>query len=156
MLASSMEQESSSKALACSTSYMEENLDAAKMMPLASDMIKQEFHEYDKSLLQIEAQPRIPGLQVQPEFTFSPESHELLARIEDPYLFNVFGTDVAPELGDGGGSQLSLGPPLFDPIAGCVNSANDVKNNVTPDTFFDDFPTDMFDQIEPLPSPSDW
>jgi hypothetical protein len=27
---------------------------------------------------------------------------------------------------------------------------------VTPDTLFDEFPSDMFDHIEPLPSPSEW
>ena len=70
-----------------------------------------------------------PPLQAQieqPEPGFSAESHDML----DPY-YDVFGP----------GHEF----PLFV----------EDESTTAPDCFFDDFPVDMFDQIEPLPSPSD-
>lgn len=71
-------------------------------------------------------------LQPQTDPSLYMESQELISRLEDPHLMDVFRRTDSSELDHG--AQLSL----------------------TPDTFFDDFLTDMFDHIEPLPSPSDW
>ncbi|EEF50286.1 r2r3-myb transcription factor, putative [Ricinus communis] len=150
----SMEEESSAMAQSCSSSYIE-NTESAHVLPfpLAPDVVvKQELPSFDPDLIQAEPLPQIPFPQFsqpQPDNAFSPESQELLARLEDPYFFNMFGSVDAPEIG----GQLSLEPPLFDPVSSCINGARDARNAVTPDTFFDDFPTDMFDNIEPLPSP---
>ncbi|KAJ9171204.1 hypothetical protein P3X46_014599 [Hevea brasiliensis] len=148
-----MEEESSTKAQSCSTSYIE-TPEPISMVPLPfhPDIVKIELSSYDTNLVQLEAQTQNPFPQIsqhQPDLTFSPESQELLARLEDPYLFNVFGAVDEPELEP----QLALGPPLFDPVPGCMNSAREVRNPATRGTFFDDFPSDMFDNIVPLPSP---
>ncbi|CAK7347803.1 unnamed protein product [Dovyalis caffra] len=142
MFGSLMEEEASSKA--CSSSYLE-NPEQIRMMPLPP-LVKSELPDCDANLVQYEPFFQIP--QPQPDLVFSPESHEFLARLDDPYFVNVLGPVDA--------AQFSLGPPLFDPVSSCMNSARDVKNPVTPDTLFDEFPPDMFDHIEPLPSPSEW
>ncbi|KAG5251399.1 myb-related protein [Salix suchowensis] len=138
------------------SSYFD-NPEQIRMMPLPS-LVKTELPDGGyANLSQYEPLSTIPFPQIpqlQPDLLFSPESHELLARLDDPYFLSVLGTADTPELG--GAAQFSLGPPLFDPVSGCVNSAADVANHVTPDTLFDEFPSDMFDLIEPLPSPSDW
>ncbi|KAG6749301.1 hypothetical protein NC652_032575 [Populus alba x Populus x berolinensis] len=153
MFSSSMEEEVSSKA--CSSSYLE-NPEQIRMMPLPP-LVKSELPGCDANLVQYEPMSGIPFPQIpqpQPDLVFSPESHELLARLDDPYFLNVLGTIDAPELGDT--APFSLGPPLFDPVTSCMNSPSDVKNPVTPDTLFDELPPDMFDHIEPFPSPSEW
>ncbi|KAF2303530.1 hypothetical protein GH714_019010 [Hevea brasiliensis] len=114
------EEESSTKAQSCSSSYIETPEPASIVpLPFHSDLVvKNELPSYDANLAQVETQTQIPFPQIsqhQPELTFSPESQELLARLEDPFLFNVFGAVDAPELG----AQLSLGPPLFDPFSSC-------------------------------------
>ncbi|NP_001306858.1 myb-related protein MYBAS2 [Jatropha curcas] len=157
MMSYSIEEESSTKAQSCSSGYMEAP-EPVRVLPLPypfqAEAIKAELPDCDANLIDVDAQmqipfPQIPQQQEQPELTFSPESQELLARLGDPYLFNVFGAVDVPEIG----AQLSLGPPFFDPVSSCMNGGREVRNPVTPDTFFDDFPTDMFDNIEPLPSP---
>ncbi|KAJ6675606.1 TRANSCRIPTION FACTOR DUO1 [Salix viminalis] len=146
MFSSSMEEEVSSKA--CSSSYLE-NPEQIRMMPLPP-VVKSQMPGYDANLFQYEPMsgidpfPQIP--QPQPDLVFSPESHELLARLDDPYFLNVLGTIDAPELGDT--AQFSLGPPLFDPVTSCMNTSRDAKNPVTPDTLFDELPPDMFDHID--------
>uniref|UniRef100_A0A6N2NK63 Uncharacterized protein n=1 Tax=Salix viminalis TaxID=40686 RepID=A0A6N2NK63_SALVM len=152
MFSSSMEEEVSSKA--CSSSSYSENPEQIRMMPLPP-LVKSEMPGYDANLFQYEPMSGIPFPQIpqpQPDLVFSPESHELLARLDDPYFLNVLGTIDAPELGDT--AQFSLGPPLFDPVTSCMNTSRDAKN---PDTLFDELPPDMFDHIDqPLPSPSEW
>ncbi|XP_021670814.2 transcription factor DUO1-like isoform X2 [Hevea brasiliensis] len=149
-----LQEESSTKAQSCSSSYIDTPEPASIVpLPFHSDLVvKNELPCYDANLAQVETQTQIPFPQIsqhQPELTFSPESQELLARLEDPFLFNVFGAVDAPELG----AQLSLGPPLFDPFSSCLNGAREVRSPTTRGTFFDDFPSDVFDNIEPLPSP---
>lgn len=151
----SMEEESSAKAQSWSTSYIE-TPEPISMVPVQFhiDIVKNELSSYDANLVQVECQkedqdpfPQIS--EYQPDLTFSPESQELLARLEDPELFNVFGAVDAPELEP----QLSLGLPLFDPIPSCMNGAREGRNPASRSTFFDDFPSDVFDNIVPLPSP---
>ncbi|XP_050236932.1 transcription factor DUO1 [Mercurialis annua] len=143
----SMEENASAKP--CSSSYSQ--LPVTEM-PFSAPpvVVKQELPSFDSDITQAMPISQIPFPQIpqpQPDLAFSPESQELLSRLDDSYLFNVFGP--VPEIG----SQLSLGPPLFDPVSSCMNGARVVRNAVTPDTFFDDFPADMFDNIEPLPTP---
>ncbi|KAF9687683.1 hypothetical protein SADUNF_Sadunf02G0118600 [Salix dunnii] len=144
VFSSSMEEE---------TTYFD-NPEQIRMMPLPS-LVKTELPDGYANLGQYEPLSTIPFPQIpqlQPDLLFSPESHELLARLDDPYFLSVLGIADTPELGDA--AQFSPGPPLFDPVSGCENSAT--TNPVTPDTLFDEFPSDMFDHIEPLPSPSEW
>lgn len=66
----------------------------------------------------------------------------------------MFGTLDACELGNG--AQLPIGAQLFEPVGSCRSDAKENNDNpITPDSFFDDFPTDVFDHIEPYQSPSE-
>jgi myb proto-oncogene protein len=154
---SSSSEESSARAQSCSSSCIE-NSDMIKMVPLPdlvnprlltfeTNFIHQEFSPAEKNPSYIESQPQIPFSQ-QPELTFSPESQELLARLEDPNIFEMFGP--LDTCGLGNGAQL------FELVESCRTGANEtIDSSITPDSFFDDFPTDVFDHIEPPPSPSE-
>ncbi|KAF5744277.1 putative Myb-like HTH transcriptional regulator family protein [Tripterygium wilfordii] len=166
---SSLEEESSSKVHSCSSSYTE-NPEAVRIMTLP-DMDRPDFFSFDMNHFQleldhtekdmfIESQPQVSFPQIpepQSGLIFSPESQELLSRLQDPYFLDMFGQARAPELGNG--SQLSIGPPFYDPVVSCTSAAamdGSSNNPATPFSFFDDFPDNVFDQIEKLPSPSDW
>ncbi|XP_065859212.1 transcription factor DUO1-like [Euphorbia lathyris] len=138
----SMEEDSSARAHLCSSSYVENATTTQPLAMIQLQLTTDEMSDFDTNHIQVEpelqVQQQIPFHEIpqpHPELTFSPESREVLARLEDPYPFiNVFGP---PETG-------SLGPPFFDPA---------FQNPETPDIFFDDIPADMFDNIEQLPSP---
>lgn len=111
-----------------------------------------EFSTTEKNLC-IGSQPVItfpPALQSQPDLSFSSESQDLLARFGDPY-FDMLGSLDASKLGNG---ELSFGPPFLEPAVSCGTDDAREKFDTTADSFFDDFPIDMFDQIELLPKPS--
>ncbi|PON60891.1 MYB transcription factor [Parasponia andersonii] len=162
---SSSSGESSSKVLPRSSSCIQ-NSDMIKMVPLP-DLVnpsklvnfdqdlghQPEFNTTEKNLC-IGSQPLIPfppALKSQPDLTFSSESEDHLARFGDPY-FDVFGTLDALKLGNE--AELSFGPPFLEPTESCRTGGAIEKFDTTPDVFFDDFPVDMFDQIELLPKSS--
>lgn len=129
------EEESASKDLPSSSSHIE-STETIKMVPLP-DLLKPKLptDNYEANILdQIDCNPikrdQIPQPQTNPSFFL--ESQELIPKLEDPYFMDMFGRPDSFELDHG--AQLSL----------------------TPDTFFDDFPTDTFDHIDPLPNLSDW
>ncbi|XP_040991369.1 transcription factor DUO1 [Juglans microcarpa x Juglans regia] len=164
---SSSEGESSARAQSCSSSFME-NSEMIRMVPLP-DLVNPKLLNFDTSLIHHEFSPakkspfiesqvrQIPFSQIpqpQPDVTFSPESQELLARLEDPSIFDMFGTLDASGLGNG--AQLPIGTQLFEPVGSCRNGTKEkIDIPITPDSIFDDFPTDVFDHIEPAPSSSD-
>ncbi|KAK2650714.1 hypothetical protein Ddye_018203 [Dipteronia dyeriana] len=145
-------QKSSTESQPCSLSHINNNnYDTIKMVPLPDLVINPKLMDFDTTTdharvedLQQISFPLVP--QPQLDITFSPGSQELLARFEDPYFFDVFGPvdDAPPEL------AAVDQQPFLKPLATCCRDGSE-----NPDTFFDDFPTDMFDQIEPLLSPSD-
>lgn len=140
-----MEEESSSKTQSCSSSNMEKARSIIKMVPLP-DLVNPKLLHFDSQFELIpyenndpcsdsQLQNPFPEItQPQQDLTFSPESQELLAGLDDPHFIDLFGPVNAPQL---------------DP-------KNENDNQVNPDAFFDDFPNDMFDHTEPLPTPSDW
>ncbi|KAK9273441.1 hypothetical protein L1049_018251 [Liquidambar formosana] len=164
---SSVEEESSSKAQSSSSSHID-NSEMIKMVPLP-DLVNPDLLSFEANMCPLEfistekipcnesqSQFLFPQLpQPQPVLPFSPESQELVARLEDPNFMDVFGPGDASEIVNGG--QIPFGLTFFEPEGSCRNGRRKQNDNpVTPDSFFDDFPTDMFDHIEPLPSPSDW
>jgi myb proto-oncogene protein len=131
---SSSSEESSARAQSCSSSCIE-NSDMIKMVPLPdlvnprlltfeTNFIHQEFSPAEKNPSYIESQPQIPFSQ-QPELTFSPESQELLARLEDPNIFEMFGP--LDTCGLGNGAQL------FELVESCRTGANEtIDSSITP------------------------
>ena len=163
----SMEEDLTSK----SSSYID-NSEMVKLVGLP-DMVEPNLPAFETNLFQLQfnhgdqkspcmeesqSQFSFPHLpQPQPVLTLSPESQELVARLDNPNFFDVFGDQgVSQELGNG--AQLPVEPTFFE-LESCKSCGKLKENPMTPDSFFDDFPTDMFDHmepLEPLPSPSDW
>lgn len=97
--------------------------------------------------------PQIPNFQS--EFTLSLENSEVVTRLEDPNYLEAFESSNSSELGS---VQLPVMPTCFESERSSTQIATRCEhgNPVTPDIFVDDFPIDIFDHIEPLPSPLDW
>ncbi|CAM8935479.1 unnamed protein product [Rhodiola kirilowii] len=90
---------------------------------------------------------QVPFAPMMMQVPLSPESQELVARLENGGLINDF------EQEDGTGTG-NVGMEMMLPLHDCgVGGEDDLA---APDSFFDDFPADMFDHIESLPSPSNW
>ncbi|TXG62572.1 hypothetical protein EZV62_009566 [Acer yangbiense] len=128
------------------------NYDTIKMVPLPDLVINPKLMDFVTTTdharvedLQISFPQVVP--QPQLDITFSLGSQELLARFEDPYFFRrVQASGCAPP-------ELAAvdQQPFLKPPATCCGDGSE-----NPDAFLDDFSTDMFDQIEPLLSPSDY
>ncbi|KAJ7962062.1 MYB transcription factor [Quillaja saponaria] len=162
------EGESSSKAQSCSSSYID-NSEIIKMVPLPDLVKPQLLSNCETNLAQQEFIPteRYPWidtythslfpqvLQPLPDLSFSTGSQELLATIDDTNLIDVFGPLYASELGIG--AQFPNGQAFSEPVGSCINEERvKTENPTTPESFFDDFPADMFDHIEPPRSPSNF
>ncbi|PIN03189.1 Transcription factor, Myb superfamily [Handroanthus impetiginosus] len=106
-----------------------------------------------KPFIDQQSYPPFPSMsQLQPDFPLPLESQDYVTRLGDPYFLDVFGQASGSALGS---AQIPIIPSFLSSESG-ANGEN--QDAVTPDScVFDDFPPiDMFDHIEPLPSPSDW
>ncbi|EXC12835.1 Transcription factor GAMYB [Morus notabilis] len=144
------------------TSSFNENSSEIKMVSLP-DLVNPKLLNFEQDLGQplfncsteknpcIDTQPLNlnpfpPMSQSQLELAFPSEEHQdFLARFGEPY-FDVFGSLEASKLGNGTEIPFCI-PPFLEPVGKPDNLSP------TPDSLFDDFPVDMFDQIESLPSP---
>lgn len=161
---SSTEEDSSSKAQSLSSSTYIDNPEPIKMVPLPK-LLNPNLLAFDQNLLQldfapIEKKPYIdhspPPLsnfpRLEPELPLGLESQELETRLGDPNFLDVFGQAESSEI-----IHLPYASPGFGAERRYVNvGSGENEKPVTPDSFIDDFPMDIFDQIEMLPSPSDW
>ncbi|KAJ1439484.1 SANT/Myb domain [Sesbania bispinosa] len=159
-LSSSSEGEPSSKPQSSSLSCIE-NSEVIKMVPLpdlikslpSSDtsLVEQEFitpYESYKTTEQISF-PQIS--EVQTDLTFLMGSQDLLPRIDESSFIDVFGPLDTSEFGMG--PQHPIGFPFFEPTTGSCRIGNTIDNYKNGDSFFDDFPEDLFDHMEPPASP---
>lgn len=86
--------------------------------------------------------PQIPELQN--DLTFSMESQDLLTRIDEPCFIQDFGPLDASVFGT-----------FFEPPGNCrIGTRDTIDASKNSDSFFGDFPVDMFDHIDTLASPS--
>ncbi|BAT96793.1 hypothetical protein LR48_Vigan11g169500 [Vigna angularis] len=163
---SSSEGESSSKPQSYSLPLIE-NSEVIKMVSLP-DLIKSElpssdpihveqgftpFESYNSSeQIQQISFPQIPELQH--DLTFPMGSQDVLARIDEPYFVEDFcALDDASEFGIG--LQHPIGFPFFEPPGSCrIETRDTIDKFKSSDSFFDDFPMDMFDHMDPPASPS--
>ncbi|RZC02419.1 Transcription factor DUO1 [Glycine soja] len=156
------EGEPSSKPQSCSLPYID-NSEVIKMVSLP-DLIKSELPSSDtihveqeftlfenyKSTEQI-AFPQIPELQN--GLTFSMENQDLLPTIDEPCFIEELCPLDASEFGIG--PQHPIGFPFFQPPGSCrLGTGDAIDNSKISDSFFDDFPVDMFDHMDPPASPS--
>ncbi|CAK9146207.1 unnamed protein product [Ilex paraguariensis] len=162
-LSSSTEEESLSKTQSCLSSYIDHSA-TIRMVSLPELFNPNSLHLLQLGFTTTEKKPcsdsqfqlcfpQIP--QLQSDNLLFLESQELVGGLRDPDFLDVFeGHFNRYELGD---AQIptvlpSFGPENFQNGGGVGENGNPL----TPDSFSDDFPMDMFDQVEPLPSPSEW
>ncbi|KAG8391550.1 hypothetical protein BUALT_Bualt01G0199300 [Buddleja alternifolia] len=162
---STEDQESTTKS--CSSSHVS-NPEPIKMVPLP-EILYTSLHNYEHCPFQPDYTPaeKKPFPERQPHLSFPPipllqsdfplplESQEFVTRLGDPNFLDVFGNSNESALGT---AQLPIGSSFFGPDRSCeIGGRGESHDEVTPDSFIDDFPPiDMFDHIEPLPSPSEW
>lgn len=121
-------------------------------MVLLPELVKPNLQSLDADLTQLEKQ-QCTDVQLeiplrQPELTFSLESQELVARFEDSNFSQVFASINADASELGG--HVPLAQPFFEPV---LSTRDESGVNPLALDAFDDFPTDMFDQMEALQSP---
>lgn len=127
------------------------DLYSPKVLDFDRDFLQPEFNPFETIKSESQTDYSLTDSQVQPLIsTFS--SQEL----QDPSYLDVFlePLDV---------SQLDIearcpfGRQFFDPM-GCCSSQDVGREKVdNPESFFSEFPADIFDHIEPLPSsPENW
>ncbi|KAF9602695.1 hypothetical protein IFM89_030583 [Coptis chinensis] len=149
-----VEQESTSKNQPCQPSYFG-NPEVIKMVPLP-DLMNSNLLSLEPNFPELEFIPveKKPCIEPQPHFSFPqlPQTTLDLPLLQDRQ-------DLVPGLGDANLLDMfgSSGPDTANlPFLGLKSSGRKRGRAATPDSFFDDFPTDMFDYIESLPSSSEW
>ncbi|KAK7350414.1 hypothetical protein VNO77_09033 [Canavalia gladiata] len=153
---------SSSKPQSCSLPCIE-NSEVIKMVPLP-DLIKYEVPSSDTSHVEQEftlfdsyqssEQNALPQFtELENNLTFSMGSQDLLARIDEPNFIEDFGPLEASEFGID--PRHAIGFPFLESSGSCRFGTKDtICNYKSSDHFFDDFPVDMFDDMEPPATPS--
>ncbi|CAK9328726.1 unnamed protein product [Citrullus colocynthis] len=156
-LSSASEGESSSRPMSCSSSCCADNAEAVnmfcslpdlyspKLLGFGQDFLQPEFNSF-QTTIKSEPQTNYPSTNVrtQPLSSFSSQG------LHDP-SFDVFleAWDVSQLNNE---VQFPFGLQFYEPI-GCCTSHDVVRQNVNnPESFFSEFPADIFDHIEPLPS----
>ncbi|CAL9245638.1 unnamed protein product [Arabidopsis halleri] len=132
----------------------------SQMAPNSSDQVGDETLRLPDMGVKLEHQPFAFGTDlVLAEFSdshndanqqamipFSPESRELLARLDDPFYYDILGPADSSE------PLFALPQPFFEPSP-APRRCRHVSKDEEPDVFLDDFPADMFDQVDPIRSP---
>ncbi|KAI5423373.1 transcription factor DUO1 [Lathyrus oleraceus] len=149
---SSSEGETSSKPKPCELPCIEKSAEVIKMVPLQdltksekpsidANYVEQDLTPFDQSYKSTEhiAFPQIPELQT--DLTFP------MSRVDEQNIFDVFDPLYSSEFGM---------VPFFEPSGSCRigNMDTNVDFSTNIDSFFDDFPEDMFGYIDPPASPS--
>ncbi|MBA0707794.1 hypothetical protein Golax_019807 [Gossypium laxum] len=124
------------------------NLEEFKMVPLP-DLIKPDFLNMETGLSTLDIEPirMIPQLQLD------------LPILPDSFDFNFASMFNNQEASESESKPISLTKIPSAGIKGSdaeLGKKENIGNSATPDSFFDEFPTDMFDCLEPLVSSSEW
>lgn len=149
----------------CSSSYTN-SFDTTNMVPLP-ELVNSTSLPFEQELLPLEFTPNekracmwpqfplpFPQIPVQTNFDQPLEHQELPMKLEDTDFLDYFGQLSASDIGN-------VQDPLAPSCSGQQRSSEiavkrEMEYPLTPDSFIDDFPMDMFDYIDPLPSPSEW
>ncbi|XP_009768446.1 transcription factor DUO1-like [Nicotiana sylvestris] len=140
------QEESLSKSQSCSSSYVD---NSHNMVPFP-ELVNPNSIAFESNLLQLDFTPNdyklgIESSHIQTDFGLPLENQEF----NMPNFIDVFGQF--------NGSELDNVQVPFVERSCCDNIVKrEIDKPLTPDSFIDDFPLDMFDHIEPLPSPSEW
>ncbi|CAI9101298.1 OLC1v1038591C1 [Oldenlandia corymbosa var. corymbosa] len=150
----------------CSMNYILKS-EPIQMVPLPELIrpisLNYEHTFFPPAFMEIESKPSLEALphlcfpqappQSQSEYTTPLENEDIDTNLGDPNYLEAFGNSSSSELGD---VLLPFMPTCFELPRSPQVSQGQKDNSVTPDSLMDDFPIDIFDHIEPLPSPSDW
>ncbi|KAK4372129.1 hypothetical protein RND71_007513 [Anisodus tanguticus] len=159
------EESSLSMSQYCSSSYMN-NFDTTNMVSLP-ELVNSTSLPFEPDLFQLEFTPNekrtciwpqfplpFPQIPLQTNFGHPLEHQELHMKLEETDFLDYFGQLSASDIGN---VQVPLVPSCSGPVRRSeIVVKREMDNPVTPDSFIDDFPMDMFDYIDPLPSPSEW
>ncbi|KAG9160666.1 hypothetical protein Leryth_017473 [Lithospermum erythrorhizon] len=154
-LSSSTKEEPLSKSLLRSSSY---NHKAAIVNPDAALNFERKMFPHDLCPMStsIKSEPSFISHQIpqfEPDFGMLLEGQEFIPRLGDSSFLDIF-QQTTSELTDLQRSNASL---IFPPERSSrVAGYEEIDDPLTPDSFIDDLPLDIFDQIESLPSPSQW
>ncbi|KAK6162617.1 hypothetical protein DH2020_002458 [Rehmannia glutinosa] len=161
---SSTEEEPVRKSESCSSSSHITDFETIKMVPLP-ELVYPSMLDYENVPFQIDSTPEkqpfvgphshLSFPQLQPDFPLPLESQDFITRLGDPNFLDVFGNSGGSALGT---AQLPIVPSfLGQKTSNRISGKGESLDFVAPDCLTDDFPPiDMFDHIEPLPSPSHW
>ncbi|KAM3357537.1 transcription factor DUO1 isoform X1 [Capsicum galapagoense] len=159
-LNSSAEERPLSMSQDCSSSYVN-NFETTSMVPLR-ELVNSTSLPFEQELLPLEFTPNEKRTSIWPQFPLSfpqiplqttfdhPLGHqELPMKLEDTNFLDYF---------DMGNVQVPLAPSCSGPerTSEIAMKREIMDYPLTPDSFIHDFPMDMFDYIDPLPSPSEW
>ncbi|TMW95174.1 hypothetical protein EJD97_009272 [Solanum chilense] len=161
----------------CSSSYTN-NFDTINIVPLP-ELVNSTSLPFDQELTPLEFTPSekriciwpqfplpFPHIPVQTNFGQPLEHQELPMKLEDSEFLDYFGQLSASDIG--GNVQVPLAPSCSSgqdqrsSEIGVkremveIGVKREMEYPLTPDSFIDDFPLDMFDYIDPLQSPSGW
>ncbi|KAK6804340.1 hypothetical protein RDI58_002124 [Solanum bulbocastanum] len=152
----------------CSSSYTN-NFDTINIVPLP-ELANSTSLPFDEELPPLEFTPNekriciwpqfplpFPHIPVQTNFGQPLEHQELPMKLEDNDLLDYFGQLSASDIG--GNVQVPLAPSCSsgqDQRSSEIAVKRELEYPLTPDSFNDDFPLDMFDYIDPLQSPAGW
>lgn len=139
------------------------NSDVIKMIPLP-DLINPNLLNLETNLaapiefMNIEKKPCLdPSLQFSPtQFPEPPldlpplaASYDLISGFSDASFLDIYGDASEKEL------QFPLDLPYMELEVNQQCAKRQDNDLMTPDSFFHDFPVDMFDHLEPLPNSSE-
>ncbi|XP_060218949.1 transcription factor DUO1 [Lycium barbarum] len=159
------EERSLSMSQYCSSSYMN-SFDTTNMVP-PPELVNSTSFPSEPELLQLEFTPYekrtciwpqflLPFTQIPVQTNFGPslEYQELPMKLEETDFLDYFGQLGASDIGN---VQVPQGSSCSGQERSSEITVKRVMDNpLTPDSFIDDFPLDMFDYMDPLPSPSEW
>lgn len=158
-LSSASEGESSSRPMSCSSSCCAENAAPVNIFCPWPDPYSSKFLGFGTNFLQPEFTP-FQTIKSEPQTEFPSTLHTqpldddstfLSQRLHGPGFFDDFlePLDVSPLENE---VQFPLGRPFFEPIGCCPSHDVEREKVDNPESFFSEFPADIFDRIEPLPS----
>ncbi|XP_060964162.1 transcription factor DUO1 isoform X2 [Cannabis sativa] len=104
-----------------------------------------------KKQVEVSRDHEAPSFEAQRELKFSSEGQDHLPIFTDPYI-DMFSSMDSSKLGNV--AEFSFGQPFLEPLETIRTGVAREKIDLEPDCFFDDFPIDVFDQIELLPKSS--
>ncbi|XP_016507496.1 transcription factor DUO1-like isoform X2 [Nicotiana tabacum] len=166
-LSSLAEERSLSMSQYCPSSYMN-NPDTINMvqwpelvnstsLPFEPDLLQPEFIPNEKrTCFGSQITLPFPQIPLQADFGHPLESQILPMKLEESDFLDFFGQLSASDIGD---VQVPLVPASWsgpEKSSEIITMKREIDVPLTPDSFIDDFPMDMFDHIDPLPSPFNW